>query len=253
MLNIPTILNNEFFLKSPLNYSWDDVTSSFYYVDAHNEKIGKALWSLNHKATFGVATALCEWIYWRMSEHINRPKVNQALEAQWAGIIDMHYFFDWEFDEDYLSDPIDGPIWVMLKCISYPREAYVNGYIFINKKIPNLAMLARHISPEPKLFDNWFSHILKKSAELFPAGYDYAEVLADFKNREDDIYDSTNEPAIPRCFFWDLNYDPKDSDNNKIINEFLANLNYQENTFLIPPEEMIEDGFAGTPYQYKEK
>ncbi|XKM12637.1 hypothetical protein RCS94_06320 [Orbaceae bacterium ac157xtp] len=249
-MKIPTILNHPEFLDAPLNYKWEDKTSTFYYVDAHNENIGKALWSLNHKATFGVATALAEWIFWRLSAHIKPIMINQSLESQWAGIIDKHYLIDWNFDKEYQSNPVQGPIWVMLKCIQYPREAYVNGYIFINKKIPNLAMLARHISPDKKLFDEWLSHILKKSAHYFPAQYSYEEILKDLKNHEGDIYNSTREPAIPRAFFWDLDYDFDKADNHKIINEFLSSLNYQDNQFLIKPRQMIEEGFMGTPYKY---
>lgn len=251
MLAIPSILNNDIFLNASLDYKWEQKTSTFYYVDAHNENIGKALWSLNHKATLGVATALCEWIFWRLSKHIDNPVINQALEAQWTGIINKHYFIDWEFDEDYISDSVDGPIWVMLKCIQYPREAYINGYIFINKKVPNLAMLARHISPDQQFFDKWFSNVLKKAAELFPAEYDYAEILTDLKQHEDDSYDSSSEFAIPRAFFWDVDYNFEKEDNGKLINDFLVSLNHENSPFLVSPEDMNEEGFVGTPYKYK--
>jgi len=253
MLNIPSILNKPEFYDAPLNYKWETKSTNFFSLEAHNDKIGRALWSLNQKATFGLATALCEWIYWRLSKHIHRPKINDALEAHWAGIIHQDYFFDWESEEEFTTDIVEGPIWVMLRCIGYVRENYFSGHFFINYKVPNLVMLARHISPDRKFFDTWYNGILSKAAELFPPGYDYAEIFRKMDKYDGDVYESSNEPPIPRQFFWDEEYDYETANNIKTINDFLSNLKYVENQFLNPPDLMIEEGFQGIPYKYRLK
>lgn len=252
MLTIPNILNSDEFLNTPLNYDWNGGSSSFYVVDAQNEKIGRALWLLNHKATLGIATALGEWIFWRLSSYTDRPKVNQILEAHWAGVINKHYFFNWAFEEEYLSDVLEGPTWAMLSCLQYPRTIYFQGGFFINKKVSNLAMLARHITSNKKFFDDWFSHILAKSSKLFPAQYDRQEILDNYDNYEDEIYDSSQEPAIPRDYYWKKDYSFEKINNVNTINNFLNSLNYEESEFILKPKEMIGEGFDGIPYKYKE-
>lgn len=245
-MRIPKILDNDMFLKAPIKYKWNEDTSSFYYVDAENEKISYALWKLNHKATYGIATSLCEWIYWRMSRYINRPLALQSIEAQWASILDRRYSIDWNFDGDYISEPINGPIYTMLKILQLPRECYYEGSIFIDDGVEKLAMLARHISPDKKFFDQWFNNNLRNAVRLFPAQYDRD---GDLDAYEDKIYDSSQEPVIPREFFFDPDYNYEAADNEKLINQFLASLNYKENVLLNSPEDMLNIGFVGKPYQ----
>lgn len=107
MLKIPKILDTSEFLDAPLDYKWDEKTSEFYYVDACNDKISGALWALNHKATFGLAIALGEWVFWRISNHIDKGKLIPVFESHWAGLIDKHYMLILP-PEEMLADGFQG-------------------------------------------------------------------------------------------------------------------------------------------------
>lgn len=254
-MNIPSILNNEAFLDAPLDYKWDENASDFFGVDAKNVKLGIALWALNHKSTYGLVAALSEWIYWRLSRHINIPTIIPVLESHWASVIDKDYSYYWESDEDHIirsvHDPVNEPIWTMLYILNAPRGNYYNGRFIINSKVDKLAMLARHITPGKKLFDNWLSNIIRKGAVFFPAEYDRAEIIKCRRLYKGKSYDSSHESAIPREFFFEPDYDYATADNAQLINQFLSTLDYQNNPYLNSPQDMIEAGFTGTPYQYK--
>ncbi|MDR2948756.1 MAG: hypothetical protein LBV71_06060 [Prevotella sp.] len=248
MLTIPKILDTPEFLDAPLGYKWDKNSAGYYSVDAENEKIVDALWQLNHKATYGLATALGEWIYWRSSKYINKETTLLALEAQWAGLVHYLYGVNWKFGNEYISTPVDGPFWAMMTCMQDCRESYMTGDYFINSKTDNLAILARHISPDKEFFDTWLNNILHTSSNLFPARYDRQEIFENMDDYEDKYYDSTDEPAIPRQFFWEPDYSFENEDNVKLINDFLSNLDYKNNTFLSSPRSLLKRNFKGTPY-----
>lgn len=255
MLTVPNMLNNEFFLGAPLDYKWGNKAAGFYAVDAEKMKLGVALFTINHKATFGIATALMEWVYWRVSRHIEIPTFLPIIESQWAAIIDKHYSFHKDFENTSLIDedfnPAVQPIWVMLFVLNSPKYSYFNGRFLINVAVDKLAVLARHISPDKKFFDSWLSHVLKKAAKLFPAQYSYHEVIENRKEYFNKSYDSSDESAIPREFFFEPDYDYNVANNHLLINKFLSSLDYKNNPNLNSPEQMIAEGFAGTPYQYE--
>lgn len=242
-MKIPNILNNSDFLDAPLNYKWNVATSEFYYVDANNSKVYEAIAKLNYKATYGIIAALCEWIYWRVSRHIDTPipLAMMSLEAQWASIIDKRYSFVWNYTGDYISEPANGPIWAMLKIIYNPRISYFMGDSeFMD--VDNLVMLARHIAPDKSSFDEWFIKTLKKGEKLFP--FDIS------LKGQAETYDCSVESVIPREFFFEFDYDYEKENNALLINQFLSSLDYNNNKLLNSPEKMIELGFRGTPYEY---
>ena len=235
MLTIPKILDTPEFYDAPLDYKWDEKASDFYSVDAEKPKLENTLDKLNYKAAFGIATALCEWIYWRMHKYIDKPGIPLALEAQWAGLINKHYFYCWSYEGDYISDPIYGPTYSMWQCVQFITYNYEQNNFCTNDDICRLAIIARHICPDKKFFDNWLSDALKKSTKLFF----YKETV--------------EEPIILKQFFFEDDYNYQTADNIKIINNFLSTLEYKKNNFLNSPEKMLELNFQGTPYKYELK
>lgn len=163
--------------------------------------------------------------------------ISQEYLWHWAsnakGVINKHYFYSWSYEGDYISEPIYGPTYSMWQCIQYITYNYEENDFCTNDDISRLAVIARHICPDKKLFDNWLSEIMKKATGLFP----YKKV--------------SENPAIPRQFFFESDYDYETADNLNIINDFLSNLDYKENDLLNPPKKMISKGFQGTPYKYE--
>ncbi|XKM12635.1 hypothetical protein RCS94_06310 [Orbaceae bacterium ac157xtp] len=248
-MNIPTILNHSEFMDAPLDYKWDEDTSLFYIDEADNEKVYVAFWALNHKASMGMIAALCEWIYWRVYKHVGRPSIEECIEGLWASIINKDYSFNWEANNEYNSTPAEGPIYAMIFSLNQLIDAYHEGWhFFIN--VDKLALLARHIAPNKKQFDEWFQKTLKKAASLFPSTIDHKDIAKHPRKYDDVYYDSSDEPAIPREFFFEAGFDYETADNASLINQFLSNLDYANNRFLNSPEKMLELGFKGTPYKY---
>lgn len=168
-----------------------------------------------------------------MSPHINKPDILPALEAQWAAVIDRRYFYSWHYNAGYVSDPIAGPTYAMWKCVQFISYNYEqNNPAGVVADVPRLAMIARHICPIRTHFERWLSDVVTKSTALFPFS---APAL---------------DPAIPRQFFFEPDYDYATADNAKNIRDFLSTLDYQHNEFLNSPATMKEKGFAGTPYRF---
>ncbi|XKM12636.1 hypothetical protein RCS94_06315 [Orbaceae bacterium ac157xtp] len=248
-MKIPTILNHSEFLDAPLDYKWNEDTSLFYIDEADNEKVYFAFWALNHKASLGMVTALCEWIYWRVYKHINKPAIEECIESLWASVINMDYSYKWDATTGYVSTPTEGPIWAMAFLMGEPVATYHEGWHFF-PTVDKLALLARHIAPNKKQFDEWFQKTLKKAASLFPSTIDHKDIAKHPRKYDNVPYDSSDEPAIPREFFFEADFDYETADNASLINQFLSNLDYANNQFLNSPEKMLELGFKGTPYKY---
>lgn len=250
MLVIPKILESCFSVNDELNYHWNEKTSSDYYFNYINEKLSKALWSLNHKATVGLATALSEWVLWRLIK-VSKQDLSweiTAIEAMWAGIIDKHYIKEWNYESDIQIDKVKGPLWVVLNCMDDIRYNYLEGDIFINAKVSTIAAIARLITPDTLLFDDWLTSCVKKSAKLFSVEYDRNEC-----NNPNEYYNSSHELPIPREFYFDPAFDYSTENVDELLAAFVSSLDYKKNEFLNSPEVMIENGYTGIPYEYKKK
>lgn len=250
MLVMPKILKSHFSINDELNYEWDKEKCGIYYHEYINEKLSRVLWSLNHKATVGLATALSEWILWRLTLS-NQNEFTQdfnSLEAIWVGLVDKKYIIDLLGKRKKEGDKVMGPLWVTFKCMEDVRYNYIEGKMFINEKVSSLAAIARLVTPDSGFFDNWLSNTIKKAVELFPAEY-YRGECNDLRER----YDSSGELPIPREFYFDPAFDYSTENVDTLLTDFLSSLDYKNNEFLNSPEVMIENGYIGIPYEYKKK
>ncbi len=62
-------------------------------------------------------------------------------------------------------------------------------------------------------------------------------------------YDAGHEPPVYRAFF-EPGFVHNDENAKKAINESLGSLGPKKNPYLCTAEEMIAQGFEGTPYRY---
>ena len=70
---------------------------------------------------------------------------------------------------------------------------YVKSSFTVHRYLINLSMLARHLMPNKKIFDDWFTETLRKTAEVFPCTYDYADLNFDDANAK---YDCSVDASI---------------------------------------------------------
>lgn len=252
ILKTPNLLNHPEFLLAPLDYKWNKKVLNTI-DEIGNSKLLDIIVKINQKATLGLATAFAEWIFWRLKNSIevelNGEKLESyflVAEAHWVGLIDRKYIKNWNYNVPFPDGKIAQPLWNTLNYLDMTRGPYIDGNYYIYNSIDSLAMLARQVTPNDfiPVFEQWLTSVIQKAIQLFPATYDITEII----NEKD--YDPSIEPFIPREFFFDINFNYETADLAQIQRTLLANTHWQENRFLNTPDEMIELGFVGTPYQY---
>lgn len=253
MLIIPKILHTSDFYDAPLNYKW---TNSI--EDGLAERVSNSLFDavipLNHKAQMGVALAMSEFILWRLHKFCEKKDIDLStsffyVEALWTGIIDIKYAISYPpriINIDVAK--IGGVIGNTDAFLSFISARYFNGSYFAYQHVPSIIKLARHVAPDKDWFDNWTTDSFRRAAELFPAQYDARKMRLKRATYMAMKYDSSAEPPIPRAFFFQPDFDYKSADITAINQEYLNNLN-PNNIFLNPTEDMIGQGFRGTPYK----
>lgn len=198
---MPEILNNNKFLIDELLIPWDESKPEYFAYKVQNEKLVDILWMLNHKSTVGLAAAFSEWIFWRLSEKHNVSAAINSIEALWLSLIDKKYLKNWGYSSSSQDTIYKNILWIVFNSHSYIRDNYIKGDYQIQYRVMNLGMLARHVTPDKKLFDAWLGDCLSRATKLFPAQYDRGDVMA-HPEKYPKYYDSSNELAIPREFFF---------------------------------------------------
>ncbi|MCL1917079.1 MAG: hypothetical protein FWG14_02000 [Peptococcaceae bacterium] len=134
-------------------------------------------------------------------------------------------------------------MWVTSSAIEDLSWNFNNKSFYIHEPIVGIALLAEYITPEKKLFREWFTDVLKRAAEVYPCRYNYSD---DGVNEKEE-YDYSSEPPVFREFFFD-----SDSYDEEVVkqraNIFMQSVKDDNNPYLRSSEEMIELGFNGTPY-----
>lgn len=238
-------LNEESYLNASLDYKMDKKTA-FRFPDVENDRLISAVSKMNHKAALGLLTALCEWVFWRLKKHCDIQMCIDVLEANWAGSVSKLYMKPWKYACKYEISIVQSPIWIAIQSLRITKIKFIRGDKFIFSEFPTMVALVNHICPDKKQFESWLSDCIKRAVQYFPAGYNYFEAL---EEDDDEMYDSTNEPVIPREFFFDSTFKYEKSYVNNLLQAFLGELNYQDNSFLETPELMLSRGFKGIPYK----
>ncbi|MCL1918100.1 MAG: hypothetical protein FWG14_07280 [Peptococcaceae bacterium] len=214
-----------------------------------NPRLSDAFKKINHKASIGLAAAIAEFVYWRLDGYRNFHDAQNRIESTWVGAINLAYikYVKYEIDEEMepYEEEIDGVVLLMLLMLSKITNSYVHGACYIHFPLVSLALLARDVLPKhKKQFNAWLTDVTRRAAEAYPCRYNYE----DLDGTDNNYYDSSDEPVIPREFFFDPSFPCDDASVKKAANQFLAGLDYKNNPYLYSPEEMIAKGFKGTPY-----
>jgi len=105
---------------------------------------------------------------------------------------------------------------------------YRKGSYFLQHELVGLVLLARHITPKKKKFDNWFNQIITELVHSHPCPYRNDEL----DETDEAVYDSSNEPVICREFFFDSEFKYSAEASENAIHNFIDNLNIKANPFL---------------------
>jgi len=237
-----------------ISYKWDvEISSDFTepeYADSARH-LTKVLWTLGYKASVSLTAAVCEWIIWRLSNYVDTTKLSQLtqfIEALWVGSIDSAYlkpseFSSLEFDR---SDPVEGPIRTVIWLTYLIKDRYLHKSYYIIGFMRNLILLARYVTPDEKVFDEWFLEKTHLISAKFPCRHNYAGMNQDEINRG---FDDSEEETPPREIFFQKFVSLDDYSIKEKLNEFLLSVNYEDNPFLYTADEMVANGFKGESYR----
>jgi hypothetical protein len=229
---MPSYIKRADIVDCPIQYNWNDADPGLLYLE--DERLANRIGKICYRGIIALSAGFAEWIAWRLSKHCTDPVLFHEIEAVWAGIIDWRYMRplgrsskaperkDWHGAE---RGPVRSAFFLLSQVVSITmRSAYPAP------AASSLARLALHIMPNPKPFKDWRRFAIQRLSEIYP------------KQRENKL-----GPSIPKeVLDPDFNYEPTMT--NELLLKFLQNLDFKKNPFLCSPEEMIRNGFEGTPY-----
>ncbi len=231
--NVPKVIMESKSIGHPINYKWTKkkINKLLDCVEG-NEELENTLIQINHKGSMGLTTALLEWIYWRFTGYSQATHdTKKRIEALWCSINNREQtnplLFDTEF-EITANGPVNGAIWIALMNVRMIDARYRKGSYFLQNDLVGLIILARHITPKKKKFDNWFIEIIRKLVHSYPNPYKNNEL----DPSDEAVYDSSNEPVISREFFFDPEFQYSVEASENAIHDFIDNLDLKANTFL---------------------
>jgi len=243
MISIPpNFIKSTGIIGAPIKYKWNsDLGLKFYAAKDQNARLYKAIDASQFKAKMAIGAAVTEWIIWRFDGHTNLADAHQRIEAAWVSVIDPLYTknLSLKMKEDDDAAPVEGALELALCLLGEIHGRYAKGNIYLAERIVNQSMLARHLMPEKKPFDDWLSTTLQRAAEAFPRTTNY--------DKRTGIFDASGEKPVPREFF-DPNFQYTEVHAEAALRAFLQTLDPKQNPYLNTPEEMKAAGFKGTPY-----
>jgi hypothetical protein len=229
-------------ISAPIEYEWDsDLGLEFYAAKDQNIRLYRAIDASNFKAKTALATAVTEWIVWRLEGHADVRDAHRRIEAAWASVVHPLYAKDLfvKLTKNDDTAPVEAPLELALCLLGKIEGRYADGNIYLAAPIVNLSMLAQHLMPNEKDFSNWLSATLRRMAKVFPRGGEY--------DRESGKYDASGEKPVPREFF-DPSFDYSEAAATAAWRVFLESLDPKDNPYLRSREEMTAGGFQGKPY-----
>lgn len=127
--------------------------------------------------------------------------------------------------------PVRGPVGIALRRVKFAVLHAENATDPVSRA-GRISKLAEHVMTEPIAFLNWRTPTLGRLRDLYPLDPD--ELLGDVVPRE----------AL------DPGYSFRVEDTEALIKRFLVGLDWKTNRYLNKPEQMVEQGFRGTPYDF---
>lgn len=236
-LTLPALIRDTQAAGAPMQYAWDlDVSDAIAYVrDDEHRRLRQAIWQTQPRWAFGVMIATAEWIAWRYDGMVPLDDPLLRIEAGYAALADPGYASIPEPGDDFPDEMQDahGPLMLLRLLISDAWLPYVAGEPAVYVHALSMALLARHVLPDPHPFEQWLSRTLARCARIAPRGATPPQ----------------GQPLVARAFFFD-EPDPWDAEAARLATSaYLRALRPDRNPYLTPPHTLGAQGWAGTPYQ----
>jgi hypothetical protein len=227
-LLIPNYISTTGIVDDHIKHDWGE-SEEEAFLDA-DPRLESRIGAIAYRGVVALSLGSAEWIVWRLSKHIEDPVPLQVIEAMWAAIIDWRYLKwldipDWE----ELPEPVGGPLDMAFNLL-FQIVDLVSRKQFASPEAACISELTLHVLNDPEPFKEWRRFTIRR--------------LTQMHRRTDD--DVLGDPISREVLDPDFDYKPEIGD--KLLSNFLRNLDHTQNPYLCSPEEMISDGFDGTPY-----
>lgn len=231
-LVMPSYIQRAKILDTPIRYAWD---AKSFYKFLGDERLANRIAKISLKGIAGLSAGFAEWVAWRLDSHFQDPILLNYVEAVWAGVIDWRYLRERTSVQGapyYLKDwqgVVRGPVIATFNEVDEILLG-VKQTMGVDMSCSCFAQLTEYVMPDKKPFKDWRRFAIGRLSQLYPY------------NRKDPF-----GPAIPREILDpDIDYKPEMA--GAFLANFLQRLDPKQNPFLHSSEEMIADGFEGTPY-----
>jgi hypothetical protein len=236
--NVPKVIMESKCIGHAIDFKWTKkkINKLLDPVEG-NEGLEETLMQINHKGSVGLTAALLEWIYWRFTGYTQAANDTQKrIEALWCSVNNREQTKPLLFDTDFeipATGSVNGALWIALMNVSMIDARYRKGSYFLQNDLVGLVLLARHITPKKKKFDNWFAQTIVNLMHSHSNPYKN-DVLDE---SDEAVYDSSNEPVICREFFFDETFEYSVEASENAIHAFIDNLDLKANSFINLPKK----------------
>jgi hypothetical protein len=220
--------------KTPeIRFEWDDWNTEAV-EERPDDPLVEGLRRVSDRAILALAIGMAEWVAYRFEPLTDDRTPWQFLGAVWAAGVDWRYLsetWDSQTGEEDWSGPVRGALKASMMAIDeVVYSARLGGNVTNGARW--VSNIATHVLPTAEPFREWRDRTLERLAVLYP-------------RHEDDLIGE----VVPREVL-DLEREFRVSETEVLINHFLRSLDHNGNPFLALPEELLQDGFTGTPYVF---
>ncbi|MBN1801421.1 MAG: hypothetical protein JW891_07945 [Candidatus Lokiarchaeota archaeon] len=228
-LTIPSYIEKANVMDVNIYHIWEDYIDLEDLIGPVEKELIERIQKLSRRAAYSLLLASSEWIFHRFDLIIDDALPLHAIEVNWAQVVDKHYAIRWyAFERKEMLGPVRGPLWDAIIIVMDEGDIlwYDQDQSFY---VGRMLKLAEHVIPNKKIFIEWRNAVMNRLLVSFPL------------SKEDPF-----GPPVPREAFdperaFDL------SEIESLINNYLEQLDPEDNDFLNTPDEMIQAGFEGTP------
>ncbi|GJH29933.1 hypothetical protein [Caballeronia novacaledonica] len=228
MLAIPQHIERSGVRNQPVGYTWRGDAD----YNRESRALSEKLHAMSRRASLACAASMTQWGVARLQHLSDFQAPQQMIEAAWAANVHPLYCkipAVYEFNER--KGPVDG----VLRIFKDLLEDVIRRYDTPNgMNVPGgtvyVYFLARHVMPDKKPFDKWLKWAIERMIALYPF------------SRDDPIGEPIPHEAL------DPDFDFRKEEAPELLNEFMRGLDPSTNHYLRTPDEMVADGFQGTPY-----